>query len=925
MNKLTRSALVAGMLAFGVAACGDDVTVVDPPPSPLSVQLSPSTIQVEVGSTVNLGVNVSGGDPDAQPSWECSSSNTGVATASSSGTGCEVQGVSRGTVTVTAQVTRGTQTSSASSEVRVVEDELRPATVSISSVNSNVTGLPVNLAAVVGQVDAVINVTENDETVTMVELVIAEGDGSNPRVVATQSFGSGVSAEADADPNSPQQITLSVNTAAADRDEEAHVMRARYFNGPKQFKARIHTVQHEEDGPSATNAVAATFANPSTFVVEVEADGNDARDATGRQWFSGGLSAKAWPLLYREGVEVEQLTMSVLENNFGAAVAGPVPATVSEAPYEVSWPASGAGGNNVGGIDLGQGIYVTVTGSVLDDGTTGPTGPLTTVAETSDAFLRLDNVAPNAGAFALAQQNTMATATSEPVLCCAQNWVGTDYNFSAGKTGHTDVVTGPGNGVGLPADGAVTFHVGEAGMSNSAIAATDPVETGADLEETVTNQELRAVAVVTDRLGNSSTVALQTNTANPQADGQGRALLGVDLTPPTIEFAGNSVANEAIFNQATGQPATNFQVSIEDASQSADAGPSGFGTNPVLARVDRWFSGLSAANRCLTPGVFHTNDAVCQLSGTTTSTAVPTSNGYHTYEAFVVDQAGNRSVAMASPSVSRVVLNDQTLPSASNIAIPSVLEGGSSVSFSADLSDDVNLWRVSTRVRYGGGDRIPFAAPAVLNDRFPSSLLTSHSHQASMNFVASLEMTTGADAPGGGMADASHVAMWVEDAAGNEFRRENEFQAGTVDASGTSFSDASRGSVQSFAITSPDGAVEVDNALGSGATCTDSDAPSTRTVTIQATGPSGTQINPFNAGLNLYRYDVNGDVQFVAAASGPSVTDDGTTRTWTWTATFDGTGLPAQTDAPIFAIGAHNSGDALQSQSNTDIDICDAS
>ena len=39
MNKFTRFTLFAGLLAFGLAACGDDVQVVqpDPPPPPLVV------------------------------------------------------------------------------------------------------------------------------------------------------------------------------------------------------------------------------------------------------------------------------------------------------------------------------------------------------------------------------------------------------------------------------------------------------------------------------------------------------------------------------------------------------------------------------------------------------------------------------------------------------------------------------------------------------------------------------------------------------------------------------------------------------------------------------------------------------------------------------------------------------------------------
>ena len=63
--RFNRFALVAGVLALGVAACGDDVQVVEPTPPPpppaLSASMAPASAEVMVGSSVVFAVNVSGG------------------------------------------------------------------------------------------------------------------------------------------------------------------------------------------------------------------------------------------------------------------------------------------------------------------------------------------------------------------------------------------------------------------------------------------------------------------------------------------------------------------------------------------------------------------------------------------------------------------------------------------------------------------------------------------------------------------------------------------------------------------------------------------------------------------------------------------------------------------------------------------------
>ena len=81
-----RSALMAGLVALGVAACGDDVEVVSPAPPvtppPVTATMTPSSASVAVGNSVVFAVGASGGVAGDAASWSCASSNTGIATAS---------------------------------------------------------------------------------------------------------------------------------------------------------------------------------------------------------------------------------------------------------------------------------------------------------------------------------------------------------------------------------------------------------------------------------------------------------------------------------------------------------------------------------------------------------------------------------------------------------------------------------------------------------------------------------------------------------------------------------------------------------------------------------------------------------------------------------------------------------------------------
>ena len=123
--KRYRFSLMAGLLAIGAAACGDDVQVVEPtppvppPPPPLQASMTPSSAEVAVGSSVVFAVNASGGVVGEAATWTCASSNTGIATVTQTSAGCQATGVAAGGVTITASVSKSGETANVGAQLTV--------------------------------------------------------------------------------------------------------------------------------------------------------------------------------------------------------------------------------------------------------------------------------------------------------------------------------------------------------------------------------------------------------------------------------------------------------------------------------------------------------------------------------------------------------------------------------------------------------------------------------------------------------------------------------------------------------------------------------------------------------------------------------------------------------------------------------------
>ena len=219
--KLYRSALMAGLVAIGVGACGDDVQVVEPtppPPPPLTAMMAPPSATVAVGNSVVFAVNASGGAAGAQASWTCASSNTGIATASNTGTGCQATGVAAGGGTITASVTKGSETVNVGSQLTVTTEEEvagEPAFILITDIDDGDAD-----GVVTGSAEVTISVERGDQTLELLSLLV---DGA---MVAYQSFGSSMGMAPPEDEAAEQAVhsfTLSFNSAEYGDDGDADV------------------------------------------------------------------------------------------------------------------------------------------------------------------------------------------------------------------------------------------------------------------------------------------------------------------------------------------------------------------------------------------------------------------------------------------------------------------------------------------------------------------------------------------------------------------------------------------------------------------------------------------------------------------------------------------------------------------------------
>ena len=283
MMKLYRSALMAGLVALGVAACGDNVEVIQPtppavppPPPPVEATMAPASASVAVGGSVVFAVNASGGVSRDAATRTCASSNTGIATVSSTSAGCQATGIAAGGVTVTASVSKSGETVNVGAQLTVTSDDPGDdAFILIGAIGQG--GKPA-ISPYSGQLDVTVNVERGDQTLDVLTLFV---DGE---AVATQNFHGPdmVAPEDEATEQAVHPITLSFNTAEYEEETGA----VTFANGVHALSAQLTVVGSMDAINSPT--VRAEFDNVEGVHIVADALGNSALNPkTGKRWYGG--------------------------------------------------------------------------------------------------------------------------------------------------------------------------------------------------------------------------------------------------------------------------------------------------------------------------------------------------------------------------------------------------------------------------------------------------------------------------------------------------------------------------------------------------------------------------------------------------------------------------------------------------------------
>lgn len=900
MNRLFRTTLFAGVVAFGVTACGDDVSVVDPGEviPPLSATLTPANQQINVGETADFAVGVSGGDPAQSASWTCSSSNTGVASVAVTASGCTATGVAAGNASITATVTRGTQTTNAGAQV--VVGAVAPASVTISAINQG--GVPAPINNIMGQIDVVLNINPGDEALQRVDLLV---DGE---VVASQTFTAAMLAamlaEAEDGPEGAQvqQVTLSFNTAAYElvpgEEGEPPTAVVDHLNGPKTISADLFVVGR--DVPRASNTIQVTFNNQDIVDILLES-GTQGMDAGGLLWRGQGVTATFVHVSFSGDVAT----------SFASTFGG-----LSRSTNPAVFPQTGAGGSNLTDFNSQSG------GVCPSDPALAPAPCLLTVAAiiggdpgaTSSRVVRYDGVAPNVGIadgltndFRLVDQLLNTTRR-----CCSNNWTNPDYSFSTGAPSTSDEVGGV-MGVG---NITITYHSSDdPSMTNAQIAALGegegqggtPAEAGLDASNV--NTAYTVVARVADAVDNVTLQRLQAFSINPAQT------FGVDENAPFDQMYVGTVAHQTIYN--TNAPISNA-FAVGTLALSAVDDVAGFGATPVAVRFQfrnatqnpvgalGCLIGSTTAN-CNTPTQQALSIASTNASG----------EGYYRYQGQVYDQGG-----LGTGEVTEVMyLFDETPPNVDNISgTAGTFTAAQQATFSANASDNVDLWQAQFSFVYAGA-AFPFGPPSELGPGWNFDAPTTEATaQATVPFVVGMQQTDAGGAPTGAPASVEWARFVVRDIAQNSSTQQNNFVIGSFPAP-VDFAPAFPGGASFQNVTAA-----VNLCANDDEDCT---APDVRTVTLTATatGPSGTFQNPFAFVVFAYM-DGAGELRYIDTDATATVTDDGALRTWTWSVTLNGSdvvapaALPTAIDIVTYGVNGTN-GTGLVAQVNSNVTLID--
>jgi hypothetical protein len=861
MSKLNR--ILWTGLVLGIAACGDDVTVVQPPePTPgiRSVTVAPDGITLAINATAQMTAAVVT-DPGATgtPTIAWSTSSATVATVSATGL---VTGKAAGSVGITATATLGTSTASGVATVNVTAQTTTPATVSINSITYTPAGTPAELTNIFGGVNVKLNLDRGGEKVTKVQLLV------DNVVVSEQAFAS-ASAQAAAPELAIEELNMPWNTAAFDAVTGA----TKHLNGEHTLSAKVVTVQNASG--SASPSVKVILMNSNTWIITRTVDGISANDQNGKVWWRGDLTVKGLPVIYSVANPV--ISSATIYSCLGSE-------KLTEAPWEFTWTEDDA----AAGVETSN-CSAGVSNSTLNNNS-GPTG------SASGDPLRYDNNGPSVPTFH-ANPNIRQNGWLNAAVGLT-----TRYNSSTAKDGWVQNAPSDGGVGGV----VVQLRIGDNvdGSVDAALAAT-PSATPTLPARTATNVTKCAVLSAVDALGNESDLPEEGDPCTTPPAGSNTStgttslLFGVDLDAPTIKFSNNggTLADQARIT--TANVGGEFEVTVADTGVVGNSGM--LGGAPVVGTV-------TARNTTGTTGCYAGTvvSGVCTASATGFAAALPlvatnnvagqTTLGYYTFSGYAQDAAGNKS-----GSVTRVVVRDNTVPVASTPSVPiNVVAPFSAASF---LNDDLSLRDYYYTVGYSAIAPVPVKlGSATVIDGWNAATFnySNYALNSQVDAYQGLQDGTGASPVAYAGAVFNSLTLYVRDQT-SAYQSANTLVTAKVPAAGidiTNFTGA-------FAITTSN------NNICYGAGCASSTKSST-VFSVKATGATAVFNNPFSR-IDLYGNNGTNLILVGSITGGAaSLVDNGSTRVFTWTYTLTSSSayalLGAQAGANIHAFGVDAAG-----------------
>jgi hypothetical protein len=934
--KAHRSAILGFALAIlGAAACEDQTEVVVPPPPdpPLEITVTPNSAQIEVGKNTQFVASVTGGAAGGDKTVTWTSSAPTVASVAANGNVVTVTGVAPGTATIRAVATADASVIGAAN-VTVVDPGGVPPTISIESITTGATNVPVNVNNVFGQVEVNINLDIPVGTVVSSVQVLA-----NNVVIYEQSFTSPELGLGNADEaQSAVPITASWDTREFDRTLPATVgtVQGKYRNGTTTVTAQVIGPQGTITASTSRQIVLNNTA--FVYVRRTQPSGTNCTlsSATsvgfpavpaGSQWCTGDVVFDAVGVSFSGNPNDDVASLTLTGNaNTSRNVQD------AAAPFQMTLQKSG--GAAASRIDtwefanvqfLVTGVTVggqPLSGCIVTDASPTPINLNCGVlgGNVQPAIpLNADNVAPAITLFDL----TPATlACVNPGGCYVSGNPATPafvFGVRAGFFAHVD------QGVGSP---TATFMAGPPG-------ALIPVTTGQDLAETVTSTELIANATSCDKLNNCVTRFAGPVAAAPLTSATGAQPFGVDSTDPTQTIAG--LAANSFFNAATlpAAVAPAWTIGFTDGG----VGPSGFAADPVRVQLKKTRPAGSTCYipqnpidvtapgqvACLTSSGavnYRPDDGLIDIADVGGAFAIPNNaeEGYWEINGFVRDQALNFS----KPDFFRITLLDGTPPVAGGISCPSSMPGGANVTCSAGLGDNIDLGRLLPFLSYGGFN---FQFPAVTLGTYGAAdglVSTATGNFTAVAFMRAIEATLGTGRAGGAVTEAQTLTFDITDIAGNLASTNVNINAAVQFAAG--------GAVPSLTVAPTDVIFAPANVLhgnflhlapSNATVCSDAasaacTSPRSTVLSSTMTGPNATFANPFVRVEYYYQDPVNARWYLIGTGT-PAASDNTVTSTRTWTYTFtwtvsgllDSSGAQLLGALPVVAVGVHSSGSAL--------------